>query len=71
MKQITGKLERWRIQRYPQGVIYWGFIYGDTKGRFRDGAYIHTSLVEKREEQTIYTLNSVYELGKPSGEWPE
>lgn len=70
MSEITGKLENWWIQKYPQGEIYWGNIYNDAKGRFRDGIYIHTSLILKRENQIIYTLNSVYELGKPSGRWP-
>lgn len=67
---ITGRLENWTIQKYPQGVIYWGNIYGDTKDRFYDGQYIHTSLVTSRDGQIIHTLNSTYELGKPSGIWP-
>lgn len=71
MTKITGRLENWTIQKYPQGEIYWGNIYGDIKGRFADGDYIHTSLITKRDEQIIHTLNSTYELGKPSGIWPD
>lgn len=34
-----------------------GFIYGDKKGRFHDGEYITTSLIEKVE---VTTKNSRY-----------
>lgn len=64
MEQITGRLENWTIQKYPEGEIYWGSIYGDNKGRFLDGTFIHTSLVTSRAGDLIHTLNSTYILGK-------
>ncbi len=70
MQEIIGRLENWEIEKTRYGQIYWGNVYDDVRNRFYDGCYIHTSLVERREGQLIYTLNSVYELGKPSGEWP-
>jgi len=55
-----------------------GWIKGDTKGRFRDGDFIYTSVVKKHEVvqstdctnsagepctwDLIYTLNSVYRI---------
>lgn len=71
MTRVTARLENWRIEKTRYGQIYWGNVYGDAKGRFYDGQHIHTSLVVKREGQVIYTLNSVYQLGRPNGEWPD
>lgn len=63
MTKITGKLEQW--SKDPMFNIYWGYVYGDTKGRFRDGTWIHTSSVVKVEDGFVHTLNSLYELGEP------
>jgi hypothetical protein len=44
-----------------------GFIYGDRKGRFRDGTFVHTSSVSHGYGLEIYhTRNSVYKV-----EWAE
>lgn len=68
--RVTGRLEGWVVdQTYP---VVWGRIFGDTKGRFPDGTFIHTSVVTALYEgatlvegQIIETLNSAYLLGKP------
>lgn len=40
-----------------------GFIYGDTRGRFRDGEYVYTSRVIEALPSNIYrTLYSTYEV---------
>lgn len=44
----------------PHGQIARGYVYEDKKGRFKDGAYIHTSLIVKETKRYIYTLNSIY-----------
>ena len=64
----SAELHDWYIDRYPNGYIYWGHIYGDKKARFWDGAKIHTSAVLEEDEYDdfflITTLNSVYKLPK-------
>ncbi len=61
------RLENWErvwVSK-EQGLSYLtGLVYDDTKGRFYDGQVIHTSLVEQLTDDKVYTLNSVYELGK-------
>lgn len=64
---ITGRLENWV---WDERGIYWGNIYEDSRGRFNDGTWIHTSLVKKEKKNRIEgdlvkTLNSIYILGKP------
>ena len=69
--QITGRLENWFYD--PHNHVFWGNIEGDTKGRFYDGAHIHTShlMCHKEAARTmtegniIVTRNSTYLLGKP------
>lgn len=62
-REITGTLEDWWFDN--SNTVYWGYVYGDIRNRFRDGSYIHTSRVIKvdNEENVIHTLNSVYKLG--------
>lgn len=69
--QITAELRNWKKATYLNGDIYWGNVYNDTKGRFRNGARIHTSLVtgyspDLNDEETtfVHTLNSVYLIRK-------
>lgn len=68
MEEVTGRLEAWHTDNvFP--TIIWGYIYGDSKRRFTDGARIHTSHVITSVEQWkdgafITTLNSTYLLGK-------
>lgn len=66
MPNITGTLENWSISLVNNiyGPVYWGHIFGDIKGRFADGSFIHTSHVLKRKGKIIHTMNSVYRLGK-------
>ena len=46
--------------------VVWGYIWGDSKGRFRDGTWIHTSVVTNAKPgdkpAVIETLNSTYEV---------
>lgn len=69
---ITGRLENW-VWDGVHSVI-WGFIYDDEKGRFRDGTWIHTSLIDRtkfkelKSGNVVKTLNSSYLLGEPSNE---
>ena len=66
---ITGRLEDWVID--PVFDIVWGHCYDDSKGRFRDGTYIHTSSVPDLRKKALQkgdlvkTLNSTYLLGDP------
>ena len=66
-EEFTGTLENWAIDdRYRDGFVLWGRLYGDTKSRFRDGTLIHTSKVIELDEtrRFVRTRNSVYYLGK-------
>lgn len=75
---VTGVLENWVVD--PRGII-WGHIYNDIHERFRDGTWIHTSLIVQKDSKTrmpeedlktlkegdrVQTLNSFYRLGKKS-----
>lgn len=58
--KATALLYNWH--RFGQKII--GEIYGDTKGRFKDGELIRTSTVERFDGDLVFTRNSVYKLGK-------
>lgn len=66
--QITAELRNWKKATYLNGDIYWGNVYNDTKGRFKNGALIRTSLVKAVQVHSCgsdilaITLNSVYLL---------
>lgn len=62
--EIHGRIENWWRDR---NVIR-GNIYGDTKGRFPEGHFIHTSRVVSGPDAdgVITTLNSAYRLGEPA-----
>jgi len=67
--EITGRLEAWCPDNI-YGRILWGTLYGDSKGRWKDGTRIHTSDImtpkeEWKEGVVIQTRNSTYLLGKP------
>lgn len=65
MKEVTGTLEDWI---FVSGY-YFGRVFGDTKGRFADGAQIRTSHTKSppgKEGDIIVTRNSRYLLGKPA-----
>lgn len=72
LPQITGTLEQWRYD--ATNNVFWGFVYYDVKGRFYDGAHIHTSYIPSlsktrkfngEEGDIVFTANSIYRLGKP------
>lgn len=69
-QEIHGTIEQWhREQVSRKEFIIYGYVYGDTKGRFPDGTYIQTSGVMNRaikEGDIVKTRNSVYKLGKES-----
>jgi hypothetical protein len=49
--------------------VFWGHIHEDTRQRFYDGAWIHTSHCvepDAKEGDVVHTLNSTYLLGKPA-----
>lgn len=66
-ENVTARLEGW----WFDGVVMYGSIYGDTRGRWNDGHPIHTSYVTSdgpyAEGEVIQTKNSRYLLGKPLG----
>lgn len=66
-EETHGTLEGWELD--PRGVV-WGTLMVDSKGRFKDETYVHTSTVTSdtsnlREGDIITTKNSKYKLGKP------
>lgn len=67
-QEIHGTIEQWhREQTSRKEFIIYGYVYGDTKGRFPDGTYIHTSGIKNRKltkGDIVKTRNSVYKLGK-------
>ena len=63
--EITRKIENWvKTTHTMEQVTYSGNLFGDSKGRWYDGAMVRTSKVVKEEGDIIYTLNSIYKLGK-------
>jgi len=66
--KITGLLENWYVVRVSEDeFIIQGEIWGDIKGRFPNGTFIHTSGILNRdvaEGCVVETRNSVYKLGK-------
>lgn len=75
MSEVTGTLNSWLKEQVGDITIIWGYIYGDTKGRFYDGQYIHTSFLKMPAEEVdnlkegdiLLTNNSTYKLGYPLG----
>lgn len=59
--KLTATIENWHI---VWGTVV-GEIYGDTKGRFKDGTPIRTStIVTITPDEEVITRNSTYKLGK-------
>lgn len=48
-----------------EGNVIWGYIYGDSKGRFVDDTFIHTSRIVNIKDDILETRNSVYKLEEP------
>ena len=62
---IVGELRDWRKHFCGSDgtCVFWGFIYGDIRNRFSDGKWIHTSKVDRVEEDLVFTTSgSVYRL---------
>ena len=68
--KVTARLEGWILKNGIYGMWLEGRIYDDTKGRFQDGTYVHTSSIELEEAQNLQTgsvaktRNSNYLLGE-------
>lgn len=65
--QTNGTLHNWWVDN---NMVY-GEITGDTKARFSDNTFIHTSRIDVdksdiKEGGVVVTLNSSYSLGKKS-----
>lgn len=60
--EITGTLKNVVRERHPIGDVLWGNIYGDVKGRFPDGHFVRTSLVQHFDGDVVYTRNSTYKI---------
>lgn len=67
-EEITAELKSWTRGSGLYKNVFWGYVYGDVKKRFRDGAVIHTSSVVNVDEYDdcfiVTTLNSVYKMAK-------
>lgn len=65
MEDVTASLDGWH---FVNGALY-GFVIGDKKGRFVDGAFIHTSSLADgavlEEGSVVRTRNSTYRLLAP------
>ena len=48
------------------GDVYFGDIYGDTRGRFTDGTPVRTSKVLSVIGNLVTTQNSIYQI-EPAG----
>ena len=57
-------IKDWTLEKWGGAIVICGCIYNDTKGRFVNGAHIHTSRVEFIDfvKGLAKTKNSVYEL---------
>lgn len=70
--EVTGRLENWEVDpRFCEEdeTIIWGYIYDDSRGRWPEGTWIHTSGTANcgfMEGDVIETRNSVYLLGVPA-----
>ena len=60
--ETDGVLKNVYFEQIFDKRIAHGNIYDDRKGRFNDGDSIHTSAIEKQEDDVIWTRNSVYRI---------
>jgi hypothetical protein len=69
MLEFDAELEGWIYD--PKHKCIWGYVYRDTKGRFVDGTWIHTSSIPNpnpnnyEEGVVVQTRNTRYLLGEP------
>ena len=68
MSDITGRLENWVLAPWGEDSVVWGNLYDDSKERFSDGTFIHTSSVESivliENVKYVQTRYSRYALGE-------
>lgn len=60
--EVDGVLKNVYFEQIFDKRIAIGNIYDDRKGRFNDGTVIHTSAINKQEDDVIWTRNSVYRI---------
>jgi hypothetical protein len=69
---VVGELRDWRkhVCRSDGAYVLWGFIYDDSRNRFPDGQWVHTSRVKNIVGDLAYThTGSIYRLiGFAAGE---
>lgn len=58
----TGELRNCEVVNYNGHIIVWGHCYNDSKQRFEDGRWIHTSYIKSTEEGVVKTRNSTYKV---------
>ena len=65
--EYTGRLENWFYRSFLGQTWVEGNVYDDAKGRFRKGAFIHTSMLVEidPENKVANTTYSKYLLGVP------
>lgn len=65
----NGTLRSWALHQHHTGALQLrGALFGDTKGRFEEGAYVTTSAVVSIKDGVATTRNSSYVLdGAPAG----
>lgn len=65
MSELTGTLRNARIlfEGDPRCPCLRGQVYGDSKGRFRDGEYVTTSRLKAQEDGCVFhTTYSTYKV---------
>jgi hypothetical protein len=67
IEEYDAELDNWIYDKRHRCI--WGHISNDKRGRFRDGTWIHTSMIpdvtEFKEGDIVKTLNSKYLLKSP------
>lgn len=60
--QITADIQRHNIRPMGELQLLQGFVYGDKRGRFRDGEFITSSPIQRIEGNLVFTANSIYRV---------
>ena len=76
MEIYSGIIKKWQIHNLSSGSqVLTGTVVVDNKGRWQPGMHMRSSLITRREEDLVYTTNSLYllkgEAGDPvvGGDW--
>lgn len=61
---LSARIESHESQSLGRTVqIAWGYLFGDRKGRFRDGEFVRTSYFTQEPQGDVYkALNSTYRI---------